>query len=66
MSAFAGTVLFPAVSRSTPETFAARFDVVVEKGFALPDKTWVFPGHCDDTTLGHERPHADEWRARGW
>ncbi|HME49723.1 MAG TPA: MBL fold metallo-hydrolase, partial [Mycobacterium sp.] len=24
------------------------------------------PGHGDDTTLGAERPHLDEWRARGW
>ena len=24
------------------------------------------PGHGDGTTLGAERPHLDEWRARGW
>jgi glyoxylase-like metal-dependent hydrolase (beta-lactamase superfamily II) len=30
-----------------------------------PDGTWVYPGHGDDTTLGHERPHLAEWRARG-
>ena len=23
----------------------------------LPDDTWVYPGHGDDTTLGKERPH---------
>ena len=23
----------------------------------LPDETWVYPGHGDDTTLGAERPH---------
>lgn len=33
---------------------------------ALPDETWVYPGHGDDTTLGDERPHIAEWRARGW
>ena len=32
----------------------------------LPDATWVYPGHGDDTTLGAERPHLEEWRARGW
>ena len=32
----------------------------------LPDDTWVYPGHGDDTTLGAERPSLAEWRARGW
>jgi hypothetical protein len=32
----------------------------------LPDETWVYPGHGDDTTLAVDRPHLDEWRARGW
>ena len=32
----------------------------------LPDETWVYPGHGDDTTLGRERPHLAEWRERGW
>ena len=32
----------------------------------LPDATWVYPGHGNDTTLGTERPHLGEWRARGW
>jgi glyoxylase-like metal-dependent hydrolase (beta-lactamase superfamily II) len=31
----------------------------------LPDETWVYPGHGDDTTLGRERPNVPEWRARG-
>ena len=30
------------------------------------DSTVVHPGHGDDTTLGVERPHLSEWRARGW
>jgi glyoxylase-like metal-dependent hydrolase (beta-lactamase superfamily II) len=30
------------------------------------DDTVVHPGHGDDTTLGTERPHLGEWRARGW
>ena len=32
----------------------------------LPDETWVYPGHGNDTTLGAERPHLPEWRERGW
>lgn len=32
----------------------------------LPDATWIYPGHGDDTTLGAERPQVPEWRARGW
>ncbi len=32
----------------------------------LPDETWIYPGHGNDTTLGAERPHLGEWRARGW
>ena len=23
----------------------------------LPDATWIYPGHGNDTTLGAERPH---------
>jgi len=30
------------------------------------DSTVVYPGHGDDTTLGAERPHLDEWKERGW
>lgn len=38
-----------------------------ERVFAvLPDETWVYPGHGDDTTLGRERPQLGHWRERGW
>ena len=30
------------------------------------DDTWFYPGHGNDSTLGAERPHLAEWRARGW
>jgi glyoxylase-like metal-dependent hydrolase (beta-lactamase superfamily II) len=26
----------------------------------------VMPGHGDDTTIGTERPHLQEWIDRGW
>ena len=32
----------------------------------LSDDTVVYPGHGDDTTVGAERPHLQEWRERGW
>ena len=28
--------------------------------------TLIFPGHGDSSTIGAERPHLDEWVARGW
>jgi glyoxylase-like metal-dependent hydrolase (beta-lactamase superfamily II) len=33
---------------------------------ALPAATVVHPGHGPATTIGAERPHVDEWAARGW
>lgn len=32
----------------------------------LAAETIVMPGHGLDTTIGAERPHLDEWVARGW
>ena len=50
-----------------PEDFASLYGGVVAKVFdVLPDETWVYPGHGDDTTIGRERPSLDEWAARGW
>ena len=67
---FTGDCLFPGGVGNTqkdPERFAALYNGVVAKIFdVLPDETWVYPGHGNDTTLGAERPHLDEWRARGW
>jgi glyoxylase-like metal-dependent hydrolase (beta-lactamase superfamily II) len=37
-----------------------------ERLFVLGDDVHVYPGHGDDTTLGAERPHLQEWRERGW
>ena len=66
---FTGDCLFPGgPGRTTqPEAFNALMDGLEAKLFgALPDETWVYPGHGNDTSLGTERPHLAEWRARGW
>ncbi|GGZ79996.1 MBL fold metallo-hydrolase [Streptomyces subrutilus] len=67
---FTGDCLFPGGVGNThddPEAFARLIDDVQHKIFdRLPDETWVYPGHGADTTLGAERPHLAEWRARGW
>lgn len=65
-----GDTLFPGGGRktvTTPETFISLFNDVKSRFFdELPDDTWFYPGHGDDSTLGKERPNLDEWRARGW
>ncbi|MFC9813490.1 MBL fold metallo-hydrolase [Streptomyces virginiae] len=67
---FTGDCLFPGGVGNThddPEAFKSLLDDVQHKLFEqLPDETWVYPGHGNDTTLGAERPHLAEWRERGW
>ncbi|MET8293029.1 MBL fold metallo-hydrolase [Streptomyces sp. NPDC005180] len=67
---FTGDCLFPGGVGNTggdPRKFASLIDDVENKLFAqLPDETWVYPGHGNDTMLGTERPHLEEWRERGW
>ena len=67
---FTGDSLFPGGFGNTfgsDEAFAQLSSGMVARVFdRLPDETWVYPGHGDDTTLGAERPHLDEWLERGW
>ena len=66
---FTGDSLFPGGVGKTwsPEDFRTLVDEVSTKVFdRLPDETWFYPGHGDDSTIGAERPHLAEWRARGW
>lgn len=66
---FTGDSLFPGgVGRTgSPADFTRLLDDVTAKLFdALGDDSVVLPGHGAPTTLGEERPHLPEWRARGW
>ncbi|MBL1097153.1 MBL fold metallo-hydrolase [Streptomyces coffeae] len=67
---FTGDCLFPGGVGNTfkdPKAFESLINDVETKLFdRLPDETWVYPGHGDDTTLGAERPQLGEWRRRGW
>lgn len=66
---FTGDCLFPGgPGRTTrPEDFNSLIRGLEERVFGrLPDETWIYPGHGNDSTLGAERPHLEEWRARGW
>ena len=66
---FTGDSLFPGGVGKTwsPEDFTSLIDDVETKIFdRFPDDTHFYPGHGNDSTLGAERPHLAEWRARGW
>lgn len=66
---FTGDSLFPGgPGRTTgPDDFRSLMDDLESRVFdVFPDDTWVYPGHGNDTTLGAERPHVAEWKARGW
>lgn len=66
---FTGDSLFPGGPgrTRTPADFASLIGDLEERLFGvLPDETWVYPGHGDDTTIGRERPSLPEWKARGW
>ena len=67
---FSGDSLFPGGVGNTqkdPERFTQLLDDVTQRLFGTyPDDAVVHPGHGKPTTLGAERPHLEEWRARGW
>jgi glyoxylase-like metal-dependent hydrolase (beta-lactamase superfamily II) len=67
---FTGDSLFPGGVGNTfgdDAAFAQLIDEVETKLFQrLPDDTWFYPGHGNDSTLGAERPSLGEWRTRGW
>lgn len=65
----AGDTLFPGGPGNTNDD-SERFDQIItaigDKLFTLPDDVAVYPGHGDDTTIGAEKPHLQEWKERGW
>jgi glyoxylase-like metal-dependent hydrolase (beta-lactamase superfamily II) len=66
---FTGDCLFPGGPGRTTQAaeFTSLMNGLETKLFdVLPDETWIYPGHGNDTTIGTERPHLAEWRARGW
>ncbi|RJQ81844.1 MBL fold metallo-hydrolase [Pseudonocardiaceae bacterium YIM PH 21723] len=66
---FTGDSLFPGGVGKTnsPEDFKSLLDDVENRLFwELPDEAWFYPGHGDDSTIGEQREHIQEWRQRGW
>ena len=69
MTAVTVDCLFPGgVGKTWKEgDFEQLLDHVSSRVFNVyGDSTVVDPGHGDDTTLGAERPHLQEWKQRGW
>ncbi len=67
---FTGDTLFPGGPGATKfpgGDFPTIIRTIEDRFFrVLDDEVLVLPGHGDDTTIGAERPHLDEWVARGW
>ena len=66
---FSGDTLFPGGPGTTK--FGGDFPTIIRSLETrllapLPADVIVLPGHGDDTTIGAERPHLDEWIERGW
>jgi glyoxylase-like metal-dependent hydrolase (beta-lactamase superfamily II) len=65
-----GDTLFPGGPGNTKfelGSFPTIIDSIERRLFApFSENTIVMPGHGADTTIGTERPHLDEWVARGW
>ena len=65
---FSGDTLFNGGPGATGRSFS-DFGTIVEsirsKLLPLPADTVVHTGHGDDTRIGDEAPHLDEWIARG-
>lgn len=63
---FSGDTLFHGGPGATGRSFS-DFDTIIEsirtKLLRLPAITVVHTGHGDDTTIGQEAPHLDEWIA---
>jgi glyoxylase-like metal-dependent hydrolase (beta-lactamase superfamily II) len=66
---FSGDTLFPGGPGNTSfegSSFEEIIESIDRRLFTLAPETLVLTGHGLDTTIGSERPHLDEWVARGW
>ena len=66
---FTGDTLFPGGAGATPgpKHFTEIMHSIEDRFYkVLDDDVLVLPGHGDDTTIGAEKPHFDEWVSRGW
>ncbi len=66
---FTGDTLFPGGpgnTRSDADDFSTIIRSITDRLFTFDDNTIVLPGHGDNTTIGTERPHLEEWIERGW
>jgi glyoxylase-like metal-dependent hydrolase (beta-lactamase superfamily II) len=67
---FSGDTLFPGgpgATRFPGGDFDRIIRAIDERLFStLSGDTIVLPGHGDDTTIGTESPHLQEWIDRGW
>jgi glyoxylase-like metal-dependent hydrolase (beta-lactamase superfamily II) len=65
---FSGDTLFQGGPGATGRSFS-DFGTIIQsirrRLLVLPPTTVVHTGHGDDTTIGDEAPHLDEWIARG-
>ncbi|MET8123254.1 MBL fold metallo-hydrolase [Micromonospora sp. NPDC005189] len=65
---FTGDTLFAGGPGATGRSYS-DFDTIVRsirtRLLTLPAETIVHTGHGDDTTIGAEAPHLEEWLARG-
>jgi glyoxylase-like metal-dependent hydrolase (beta-lactamase superfamily II) len=67
---FSGDTLFPGGPGATGFP-GGDFDRIIRSidgrlFSTLPADTIVLPGHGDDTSIGAEQPHLQEWIDRGW
>ena len=66
---FSGDTLFPGGPGATHfpgGDFPTIIRSIEDRLLTLPAETLVLPGHGDDTAIGTERPHLQEWIDRGW
>ncbi len=65
---FSGDTLFNGGPGATGRSFSS-FDTIIEsirdRLLPMPDETVVHTGHGDDTRIGDESPHLQEWLDRG-